>query len=69
MFICLSLDSDDGKIVWRHKFEDDKETGSILAIGRLNRNIVSVSGSQNLFIRLWEPKHGAIVQVKYLLHI
>ena len=30
--------------MWRHKFEDEAETGHIWDIGRLNRNVVSVSG-------------------------
>eukprot|EP00088_Acartia_fossae_P054891 TRINITY_DN6343_c0_g1_i2.p1 TRINITY_DN6343_c0_g1~~TRINITY_DN6343_c0_g1_i2.p1 ORF type:complete len:892 (+),score=202.62 TRINITY_DN6343_c0_g1_i2:78-2753(+) len=64
--VLAALDSDDGKLLWRHKFEDSAETGKILAIGRLNRNVVSVSGSSNIFLRLWEPLHGALVQEHFI---
>ena len=57
------LDSDNGRILWRHKFEEEPGTGSVGALAVLGKHVVSVSGSTDLFLRLWDPLKGALVQV------
>jgi hypothetical protein len=61
--VLAALDSDSGRIIWRHKFEEDDSIGRILDVAAVGKYVASASGSANLFLRLWEPTKGAVVQV------
>jgi hypothetical protein len=63
--VLAALDSDSGRIIWRHKFEEDDAIGRILDVAAVGKYVASASGSANLFLRLWEPTKGAVVQVTF----
>ena len=61
--VLAGLDSDSGRIIWRHKFEEEDAVGRILDVATVGKYVASASGSANIFLRLWEPTKGALVQV------
>jgi len=60
--VVAALDSDNGKIIWRHKFEEDEMTGIVRTVAISGKYAVSVSGSNDLYLRLWDPQRGALIQ-------
>jgi hypothetical protein len=61
--VVAALDSDSGRLIWRHKFEEEDAVGRILDLAAAGKYVVSASGSANIFLRLWEPTKGVLVQV------
>jgi hypothetical protein len=61
--VVAALDSDSGRLIWRHKFEEEDTVGRILDLAAAGKYVVSASGSANIFLRLWEPTKGVLVQV------
>jgi len=59
--VVAGLDADSGSILWRHAFESD-DLGNIWDIYVSGRHSVTVSGSDFLFIRLWDSVSGALIQ-------
>jgi len=59
--VVAGLDADSGGLLWRHAFETDV-TGRIWDLKVSGRYSVSVSGSDLLFLRLWDSVSGALVQ-------
>jgi len=55
------LDADSGTILWRHAFEDD-EIGKIWDLRVTGRYSVTASGSDLVFVRLWDSVTGALMQ-------
>jgi len=60
--VVAALDSDHGRIIWRHKFEEDNTIGRLRKVASLGKYVVSVSGTTQLFLRLWQPEKGALMQ-------
>ena len=59
--VVAGLDADSGTILWRHAFEDD-EVGQIWDLRVTGRHSVTASGSDLIFVRLWDSVSGALVQ-------
>lgn len=60
--VLAGLDADLGTIKWRHNFEENNSIGEILDLALTGRHVVTVSGSHPLFLRIWDPISGALVQ-------
>lgn len=59
--VVAGLDADNGVIRWRHVFETD-EVGEVRALHTSPRkHAVSVSGSQDLFVRVWNSETGVLL--------
>jgi len=75
--VVAALDSDNGRILWRHKFEEDPAVGGLRRVAVAGKHVASVSGLTNLYLRLWEPTKGALVaehfvrvkEVPSLIHV
>ena len=61
--VFFSADSDNGRILWRHKFEEDPAVGRLRRLAVLGRHVATVSGAGPLFLRMWDPIKGALLQV------
>jgi len=59
--VVAGLDADSGTIMWRHAFEDD-DVGRIWDLRVTGRLSVTASGSDLIFVRLWDSVSGAMVQ-------
>lgn len=62
--VVAALDSDSGRIIWRHKFEDEEAVGRILDLAPAGKYVATASGAANIFLRLWEPTKGGLIQVE-----
>jgi len=60
--VIAALDSDNGRILWRHKFEEDPAVGRLRRLAVLGRHVATVSGAGPLFLRMWDPIKGALLQ-------
>jgi len=59
--VVAGLDADSGAILWRHVFEND-ELGKVWDLRVTGRYSVSASGTDLIFVRLWDSVSGAMVQ-------
>ena len=60
--VVAGLDADNGVIRWRHVFERD-DTGHIwdLHVSQVSKHSVSVSGHDQLWVRVWDSVSGVLV--------
>jgi len=59
--VVAGLDADNGVIRWRHVFETE-ELGKVWDLHvSPHKHSVSVSGTENLFVRLWNSETGVLV--------
>ena len=64
--VVAGLDADNGAIRWRHVFETE-ELGEVRALHvSARKHSVSVSGNQNLFVRVWNSETG-VLMVEHLV--
>ena len=59
--VVAALNADLGTITWRHVFETDPAVGAIRQMAVTGSHLATVSGSDPLFMRLWDPASGALV--------
>jgi len=59
--VVAGLDADSGAILWRHAFERD-EVGKVWDLRVSGRYSISASGTDQIFVRMWDTVSGAMVQ-------